>query len=82
MLPNPTKKLPYSITKAQLVKMCYPVPERAVRNRINIIIYDNRKDKGFYKDLSIKEVIRTHVVEHHEIKEYFETYGLPPGFEF
>jgi hypothetical protein len=79
---TPTKKLPYSITKVQLVRMCHPVPELKVRSRINTIIYDNRKTFPEYKDSSQKEIIKTLYVEHTEIIEYFQTYGLPPGFEF
>ncbi|WDO13078.1 hypothetical protein MH928_17365 [Flavobacterium sp. WW92] len=76
------KKIPYSLTKSELVKMCYPLSERKVRHRINTIIYDMRKNQESYRNLSMREIIATHQIERKEIVEYFETYGIPAGFEF
>lgn len=80
---KPTTKVPYSITKQQLYKMCYPAPENKVKRRINEIIFDNRSKN--YPDCKGKtriEIIRTVYVDKKELKEYFETYGLPDGLEF
>lgn len=77
-----TSKIPYVLTKNELVRLCHPLSEHKVRNRINTIIYDIRKKQEAYKDLSKKQIIGTHQIERIEIIEYFETYGLPPGYEF
>lgn len=78
---TPATKLPYSATKKQLVKMCYPMPEQTVLDRINIIIIDNRKNRPECQGKNSKQIKSTKTVEHSELKEYFETFGLPPGLE-
>lgn len=77
-----SKKIPYSITKIQLVTLCYPYPESTIRNRINAIIYDNRKNLPENAGKTILEVIRGHFIEKSELIEYFQTYGLPDGYQF
>lgn len=77
------KKVPYSLTKSQLYKLCFPVPENTVKKRINEIIFENRsKNYKHCKDLPKEKIINCRFVEQAEIKEYFETFGLPDGLEF
>lgn len=78
---NELKKIPYALTKNQFVRYCFPVPESKVRTRLNEIIFECRRGLPENKGKDKKEIIRTHLVEKKEIVEYFETYGLPKGYE-
>jgi len=77
------KKVPYSLMKSELYRMCYPVPENTVKNRINLIIFENRSNNyPEWKNKPKESIIKTQYVEKNELIEYFETYGLPDGLEF
>ena len=78
---NQIKKLPYSITKSQLIKMCSPFPEYTILKRINTIIYDNRKNRTENTLKTFTQIVRSKYIECEEIKEYFKTFGLPDGYE-
>ena len=79
-IPQPKKKVG-AMSKNAFAKLCHPVPEEKVRARINLIIYDNRKNQKMYAGLTKKKVIGTHFIERVEVIEYFETYGWPNGYE-
>lgn len=68
------KKMPKSCTKSELVQMYAPKPARRILKQINEIIKEFRKGQS-------DNVIKTTYVEHHELMEFIETYGLPENYE-
>lgn len=77
-----TTKIPFSIEKHDFVALLHPVPINTVITRINIIIYDRRKDLPDCKDKTPRQIKGTRYIERPEYIEYFETYGYPDGLEF
>lgn len=73
---NKLKKLPKSCTKSELVQMYAPKPARRVLKQINTIIADFRKG-----ECETSKIIKTTYVEHKELMEFVETYGLPENYE-
>ncbi len=69
------KKLPYSVTKSQLVAMYKDnIALHRIRTGINDIIRKNRK-------LDPDNTVQYKFVEHTELMLFIEEYGLPEGFE-
>jgi len=79
---NKKTKVPYSISKTNLVKLCRPLAEDTVIRRINLIIFETRKNYPENIGRNLQQIIRAKYVEQSEIKEYFETYGLPDHMEW
>lgn len=75
------KPIPTSLKKTQIVKMYHPIPENTIRNHINEIIFDNRKDLKCNKDKTRKKIISSQYVWRNELLELIEILGLPKGYE-
>ncbi len=76
-----SKKIPYALSKQELVKLCYPIPEYTIRNRINLIIYDNRKNLPEFQGFTMSKIISSHYIQRVDLIEFFETYGYPENYE-
>ena len=76
------KKVPYSIEKHKFFKMVHPLPENTAKRRINVIIFENRKNFKEYENTPKDKIINCRFIERVELIEYFETYGMPAGLEF
>lgn len=78
MEPN---KIPLSMTKSELVKAYYPLPEDLIREEINKIIIKERIKIERFKNCTEKQLKRVKTVLRAEILIFSETYGLPEKFE-
>lgn len=67
------------MTKSDFTRLLFPVPFETVVNRINTIIYDNRKSYPENENKTKREIIKVRNIELVEMIEYFETYGWPKG---
>lgn len=79
---TPSKtKLPNTMTKSEFTVLCHPLPYEKAINRINLIIYDNRKNFKENEQKNRAQIVATKTIERRELVEYFETYGWPKNVE-
>lgn len=76
------KTLPHAVSKTKLVEMFSDqYSESKIKQAINLIIIDNRKNKPLYKDYTPAKLRRIKAINHQEFMEFIAIYGEPKGYE-
>ena len=78
---NPLRKIPNCITKAELVKIYRPVPEKLVLEIVNEKIIINRKKIKKFKDRTPEQLKKTIYVFKEEFLALIKEIGIPDGYE-
>lgn len=75
------KPIPNGCTKAQFFTMFHPTPVKDLRDEINEIIYDYRKNLPKYSGLERHEIIVTNHIKKPELLIFIERNWWPNGYQ-
>lgn len=73
-------QFPTCMKKDKFISLYRPLSELVIKNRLNQIIYDFRKDYPENDGKDFTKVVRTHTITKPEMLEYARTYFFPNGY--